>query len=95
MIKFIAAPGKRDELAQHLSQTAQLWQSEPGTLLWTVHLSPIEPESVWVYEVYSSPEAKAAHETGDAYAAARAGTNALLGGPPEVFPLIPLGGKGL
>ena len=95
MIKFNAQPGRGDALADHLAQSADLAQDEPGTELWIVHRSPTDPDTVWVYEVYASDAARAAHEATDAYQKAREGTGALLGGPPEVIPLIPVGGKGL
>jgi quinol monooxygenase YgiN len=95
MLKFTAQTGKRDALVAHLIDTARLAKAEEGTLLWTVHLSPIDPNAVYLYEAYASDAAKQLHESSDEYATARAGTNALVAGPPEVFPLLPVGGKGL
>lgn len=95
-IQFTAAPGQRDALVRHLVATAaQLTPHEAGTEIWTVSTSPAQPDAVYVYEVYSSAEAQAAHEASPAYAQARAATNALLAGPPQVTPLEPAGGKGL
>lgn len=95
MIKFIAQPGRGDALAAHLIESADLAQAEPGTELWIVHRSPDDPNVVWVYEVYSDDDARVAHEASAEYQRAREGTRAMLGGPPDVLPLLPLSGKGL
>lgn len=95
LLKFTARPGGRDALIAHLTETAALAADESGTMLWTVNASPVEQDVVWVYEAYADAAAKSAHESGDAYARARARTAELLGSPPEAFPLIPLSGKGL
>lgn len=95
MIKFVASEGKTEELTHHLLAVAEAATAEPGTLLWTVHTSPVDPNTVWVYEVYVDASAKQAHEeTGD-YAKARGETSRFLAGTPDVIPLAPLGGKGL
>ncbi len=94
LIRFRAAPGKGQALADHLSATATHFAQEAGTELWLVHRSLTAVDEVWVYELYVDQAGKAAHEASPAYAAARAVTGSLLGGPPEVFPLLPVGGKG-
>ena len=94
LIRFRAAPGKGPDLAQHLTATAGRFTSETGTDLWLVHQSLTAPDEIWVYELYRDQAGKAAHEASPAYAAARAITGSLLGGAPEVHPLLPLGGKG-
>jgi quinol monooxygenase YgiN len=92
-IRFTAQAGRSRELAQHLLEASDAYQNESGTQIFTIHLSPIEPDVVFVYEVYESAEAKAAHETTSYYPAIRAKTGEFLAGMPEVMPLIPLGGK--
>ena len=95
MIKFPAQPGMGDALADHLRATSAITLDEPGVELWVVHKSPADPDAVWLYEVYESEAAKASHEAGPAYAEARAKTGSYLGGPPEVYPLIAISGKGI
>jgi quinol monooxygenase YgiN len=96
LLRFKAKAGQTQALVNHLVATAnQLTISEEGTEIFTISTTPIDPEAVYVYEVYSSAEAKALHETGDVYNAARAKTNEFVDGPPTVVPLIPMGGKGL
>ena len=95
MIKMTAQVGKRDELLAHLTETAQIAETEAGTLLWTIHASPIEADIVYLYEVYTDDMAKQAHESSAAYAEAKAQTGTFLTGSPDVIPLVPIAGKGL
>ena len=94
-IRFRAPPGGGDALAAHLVKAAGEAELEPGTLLWIVHRTPDTADTIWVYEAYASDAARAAHEASAAYQAAREHTRSLLGGPPEVFPVLPIAGKGL
>jgi quinol monooxygenase YgiN len=96
LLRFKAAKGKKQELVNHLTKTAKLLTTnEEGTEIFTISTTPIDEEAVYVYEVYSNKEAKEIHETGEAYNKARALTNELVDGPPQVIPLFPQGGKGL
>jgi quinol monooxygenase YgiN len=96
LIRFKAKAGMKAALVNHLVHSANtLTPNEHGTEIWTVSTTPIDEEAVYVYEVYSSDEAKKQHETGDAYATIRQQTNELVDGMPQVIPLIPQGGKGL
>jgi quinol monooxygenase YgiN len=96
LIRFKAKAGMKAALVNHLVHSANtLTPNEDGTEIWTVSTTPIDEEAVYVYEVYSSDEAKQQHETGEAYATIRQQTNELVDGMPQVIPLIPQGGKGL
>jgi quinol monooxygenase YgiN len=95
IITFKAKPGQRDALAQHLLEAARSYMIEQGTELFLINESPVDPDAIIVYESYSSDAAKAAHETASGYAEIRAKTGPFLAGPPQVTPLLPLGGKGL
>ncbi len=94
MIRFHAIAGQGDALAQHLLETAALAEGEAGTLLWLVYRDPHDENAVWLHEAFANAEARQAHETGAPYASARAKTETMLAGLPDVFPLAPLGGKG-
>ncbi|XGW00912.1 MAG: putative quinol monooxygenase (plasmid) [Leptolyngbya sp. BL-A-14] len=94
-LRFVAQDGQKEALLKHLLETAKIASQEPGTKLWTVHSSPIEPNTIWVYEAYADEQAKERHELSSAYASARSKTRTLLAHPPQAFPLIPVGGKGL
>lgn len=95
LIRFHARQGEGDRLTDHLVEAAGLAGEEPGTTHWIVHRVPDEPDSVWVYEIYADAAAREAHESSAAYHAARDHTRSLLAGPPDVFPVSPIGGKGL
>jgi quinol monooxygenase YgiN len=96
LLRFKAKKGQTQALANHLVETAnKLTPNELGTEIFTVSTTPIDPEAVYVYEVYTNAEAKILHETGDVYKAARDKTNEFVDGAPQVVPLIPIGGKGL
>jgi len=95
MIRFQAQPGRGDDLATHLTQTVALAEREPGTSHWIVHRAPEAADTVWVYELYADEAARAVHEASPEYHAARDATHALLAGPPDVFPVVPIAGKGL
>jgi quinol monooxygenase YgiN len=96
LIRFKPKNGMKAELIKQLIHSADtLTPNEDGTEIWTVSTTPTDEAAVYVYEVYSSAEAKALHETGDAYASIRQRINELVDGMPQVIPLIPQGGKGL
>jgi quinol monooxygenase YgiN len=96
LIRFKPKNGMKAELVKQLIHSADtLTPNEDGTEIWTVSTTPTDEEAVYVYEVYSSGEAKAQHETGEAYATVRQKINELVDGMPQVIPLIPQGGKGL
>ena len=96
LLRFKAQKGKKQDLVNHLTATAKLLTThEEGTEIFTISTTPIDDDAVYVYEVYSSKEAKELHETGDAYNKARALMSEFVDGPPQVVPLIVQGGKGL
>ncbi len=94
LIKLVTQAGQRDALVAHLQAAAQAIVDEPGTLLWTIHTTPTDDHTVWLYEVYADEGAQHAHETAPSYAAGMQQTQALLAAPPEVVRLTPVGGKG-
>lgn len=94
-VKFTARDGQRDALIAHLLKSVDLAKGEAGTEVWIVNGSPTEPNTVWLTEVYSSPEAQAAHSNSEAAQANVAGAMPLLAGMPEVILTSPAGGKGL
>jgi quinol monooxygenase YgiN len=89
-IKFTAKPGMRDELVEHFRSLVKIANSESGTEDWTFHISPIEPDAVWLYEVYTDQGAKDLHDSTEINAEAKAKTHELTVGAPEVVPFIPI-----
>jgi quinol monooxygenase YgiN len=94
-VKFTARPGQRDALVDHLLHAAALAENAPGCQVYIVNISPSEPESVWVTEVWrSQQEHDASLNVGEAQAAIKQ-VLLLLAGSPEKVDLLPMGGKGV
>ncbi len=94
-VKFIAQPGQRDALVEHLLRAAAFVEKTAGCELYIINTSPTEPESVWVTELWRSQEAHDASLTVEGAQAAIKQVLPLLAGRPEKIDLLPVGGKGL
>jgi quinol monooxygenase YgiN len=95
LIKFIAKPGMRDELVEYFRSLVATVEAEAGTIDWAFHISPIEADAVWLYEVYQDQAAMDLHNSTEINAQAKVKIGELTAGRPEVFPLIPMAGKGV
>ncbi|MFB3087396.1 MAG: putative quinol monooxygenase [Acidiferrobacterales bacterium] len=56
-VKMAAHPGKRDELSDIMLKASRLMSEANGCELYIVHLSPDQPGTIWITEVWSSKEA--------------------------------------
>lgn len=95
LIKFTAKSGMRDLLAEHFRSLLDIADHEDGTEDWAVHISPIESDAVWLYEVYKDQKSMDLHNSTEANAQAKAKASELTVGVPEVYPIVPIAGKGL
>jgi quinol monooxygenase YgiN len=95
LIKFTAKPGMRDALVEYFRSLIETAKKEDGTEDWAFHLSPVEPDAVWLYEVYKDQKSMDFHNSTEINAQAKVKIGELTAGAPEVFPLIPIAGKGL
>jgi quinol monooxygenase YgiN len=95
LVKFTAKPGLRDQLVEHFRLLVEHANTEGGTEDWSFHLSPVEPDAVWLYEVYKDQSAMDTHNSAEITVQAKVKTHELTAGVPEVVPLIPIVGKGL
>ena len=93
--KVIAQPGQRDALVQILLAAAELVAKAPGCELYIVHISPTEPETVWVTEVWRSEADHDASLSIDGVRELISRARPLIAGAPEAIRTIPVGGKGL
>lgn len=93
--RLTAREGAHNALLALLTQRIHATQEEAGTEVFTIHTDPTDPDAVWIYEVYADPESERAHQATAGYAQALAEMQAMLDGEPLVYPLIPLGGKGI
>jgi len=91
--KLTAKPGKRDELARGLDAIRKDTESEPGTLVFTVHTARDDGDVVLCYEVYRDEEAMAEHREGTALLALMDVIGDLIEGAPELYYVTPVGAK--
>ena len=92
--KLIAQPGKRDELAALLLESAEGLRSMPECELYVVNVGD-DPEAVWVTEVWANEAAHEASLQRPEVQAAIARGRPLIAGMSDQVRLRPLGGKGL
>jgi quinol monooxygenase YgiN len=79
--RFAAKEGLREKVLAALETAAEAAAKEPGTLLYLIHDSQAEPDTIWMYELYASAEAQAAHSGSQATARLRADVADLLREP--------------
>jgi quinol monooxygenase YgiN len=91
--KLTAQPGKRDELARGLDAIRVDTESEPGTLVFTVHTARDHDDVVLCYEVYRDEAAMAEHREGKALLAFMDVIGDLIAGAPELYYVTPVGAK--
>ena len=91
--KLTAQPGKRDELAGRLDAIRRDAESEPGTLVFTVHTARDHDDAVLCYEVYRDEAAMAEHREGKALLAFMDVIGDLIAGAPEITYVTPVGAK--
>jgi quinol monooxygenase YgiN len=56
-VKMTARAGRGDALAQVLLRVAASLTETPGCDLYVINRSPVEPDAVWVTELWESQEA--------------------------------------
>src|SRR5262245_28408465 len=91
--KLKARPGKRDELARGLDAIREETESEPGTLVFTVHTARDHDDVVLCYEVYRDEAAMSEHRDGKALLALMDVIGDLIEGAPELYYVTPVGAK--
>ena len=64
--KLTAQPGKRDELVAAFKPLLDAVGEEEGTLLYVLHVSHHDDDTIWFYEQYTDNDALAAHSTSPA-----------------------------
>lgn len=91
---ILAEPGKRDELAGHLLQAAELLEHDPGCIHYLVGTSD-HPEAVWVWEVWTDQAAHDGALATDQVRALIGQAQPLIAGISDQTQLTIHGGKGL
>ena len=92
--KITTHPGQRDALVAVLLDAAALMQHVSGCELYVVNVSPTEPDTVWVTEVWDSQAAHEASLTRDDVKELIGRGMTLIGGG-ERIEVVPVGGKGI
>lgn len=92
---FSTQPGKRDELAELLSEVTKLPQPLPGCHNYIVYKLPGESDKVGVFEVWESREAHRASLELESVRSLIERARPLIAGPPESVEIEPLAGLGL
>jgi uncharacterized cupin superfamily protein/quinol monooxygenase YgiN len=96
-VKFIAQPGRGDEVAELLLTAAESLRDTSGCELYVINRSASDPDIVWVTELWMSQEAldgSLEQLSTDEGKARIAEIIALLADPPEPTEIEPLGGVG-
>ncbi|HVN51169.1 MAG TPA: putative quinol monooxygenase [Acidimicrobiales bacterium] len=94
-VKLSTQPGKRAELLAALDTMLEAVAAEPGTQVYSIHTDDTDENAVWIFEMYESAEAMAAHSTSDAMKALMGALGPLLGDAPILAATTPYGGKGV
>jgi autoinducer 2-degrading protein len=65
MVKWQVRSGQEEVVSQALKQLVEHSRTEPGCLYYQPHVSASQPDLLYLYEVYASPAAAAAHRETD------------------------------
>ncbi|WP_409300040.1 putative quinol monooxygenase [Peribacillus sp. SCS-155] len=93
--KFITKEGERDALVDILLRAAQSMQDLEDCEIYTVHVSPEESNSVFVYEVWKDESAHQASLLLEATQELIQSAKPLIAGMERICTIKPIGGKGL
>lgn len=92
--EVVAQPGKRDEVLAAARTAFAAVEEEPGTVLFSIHVSDDEPETVRFFELYADADAKAAHSASEAVATLIGALGELIAAPPRIVVTRPVIAKG-
>ena len=95
IVKLVAADGKRADLATAFSAAYEHVAKEDGTRYYLLHEDMGDANVLWIYEMYESADAQAAHGAADWFKPFQKSLAPFIGGPAEFHGLKPIGGKGL
>jgi quinol monooxygenase YgiN len=91
MVKWQVQPGQEAVVTQALEQLVAHSRTEPGCLYYQPHVSTAQPDLLYLYEVYDSPEAATAHRETEYFQRIVLGTIVPLLLSREVVAVSPLG----
>lgn len=92
--EVVAQPGKREQVLAAARRAFATVEEEPGTLVFSIHISDEEPETVRFFELYEDADAKAAHSASEAVATLIGELGGLIAAPPTIVVTRPVAAKG-
>jgi quinol monooxygenase YgiN len=94
--KITAADGRRADLVAELAKMFPQVETEEGTELYVLHEDIGDANVVWFYELYTDMDALGVHSGSEAMAALMGSLSGdLVGAPPVLSVLNPIGAKGV
>lgn len=88
-----ALPGEGDEMLAVLQGFLAASNTEPDTLVYMIHRDERESDVFWVYELFSSDQARAEHAGAPEVVQLIANLGPLRAEPSWIHPLAPVTGK--
>jgi quinol monooxygenase YgiN len=79
--KFSAKAGRGSDVVAALETALVAARREPGTEAYAIHVEAGNPDVIWMYELYASTDAQAAHSGSEATGQLRAAIADLLDEP--------------
>ncbi|MFD0986285.1 putative quinol monooxygenase [Methyloligella solikamskensis] len=95
VIPFKAKPGQGADVAQALADALPHVEKETGTPLWMVLHSEVDPDCVFLVDLFTDEAAREAHMKGDAAAQIFATVPDLLAEEPVIHPAKTIAHKGI
>jgi quinol monooxygenase YgiN len=93
-VRMVARPGEGADLADALLHIADNMRRAPGCEMYVVNMSVNEPDIVWITELWSDIMSSDLALGGQLGQEGIEDVVAHLAEPPELIPLLPLGGVG-
>jgi quinol monooxygenase YgiN len=91
VVRMVAKPDTRDEVAGFLAGAVDLANQEAGTTVWFALRT--DDSTFWIVDAFPSAAERQAHLDGPIAAALLANAERLLAGPPEILPADVLASK--
>jgi quinol monooxygenase YgiN len=91
VVKLVAKPDTRDEVAGFLAGAVDLANAEPGTTVWFALRT--DDTTFWIVDAFPGATERQAHLDGPIAAALMQNAERLLAAPPEILPADVLAAK--
>jgi quinol monooxygenase YgiN len=91
VVRLVARPETREEVAGFLAGAVELADAEPGTTVWFALRT--DESTFWIVDAFPGAAERQAHLDGPIAAALMANADRLLAAPPEILPADVLASK--